>query len=89
MCRSILTASFCYEVASTGPAGVAYSNNTGLKLGAEENIVLKEGWQFTGDDSLIEEFELQVLTATGQDKRVGRQGELHELFSKHKLTIRW
>jgi len=139
---------FYYEVAGTGPAGVAYSNNTGLKLGAEENIVLKEGWQFTGDDSLLEEFELQVLTATGQPRSginiygqwktnecggrdgIGRtdsrgiaridldpsftalglmlggpsgagdpeskntwrdltDGELRELFSKHKLTIRW
>ena len=139
---------FYYEVAGTGPAGVAYSNNTGLKLGAEENIVLKEGWQFTGDDSLLEEFELRVLTATGQPRSniniygqwktnecggrdgIGRtdsqgtarinldpsftalglmiggptssgdpeskniwrdltDGELRELFSKHKLTIRW
>jgi hypothetical protein len=57
-----------YETVGAGPAGVAYSNNTGLKTGAEENLVLKEGWQFTGDDSPLQEYELQVLTATGQPR---------------------
>ena len=139
---------FYYENVGTGPAGVAYSNNTGLKLGTEQDIVLKEGWQLTGDDSLLEEFELRVLTATGQPRsgvniygqwrtntcggrdNIGQTDskgiaridldpsftalglmiggpysagdpqskdiwrdltydELHELFSKHKLTIRW
>jgi hypothetical protein len=139
---------FYYENVGTGPAGVAYSNNTGLKLSTEKEIVLKEGWQLIDDDSLLDEFELRVLTATGRPRsgvniygnwstntcgggdRIGQtdskgiaridldpsftrlglmiggpysagdpefkdksrdltNGELRELFSKHKLTIRW
>jgi hypothetical protein len=139
---------FYYETVGTGPAGVAYSNNTGLKLSAEENVILKEGWQLIGDDSLLEEFELRVLTAAGQPRsgvniygqwrtntcggrdNIGQTDskgiaridldpsftalglmtgdpysaggseskdiwrdltgdELRELFTKHKLTIRW
>jgi hypothetical protein len=59
---------FYYENAGAGPAGVAYSNNFGLKLGAEEQIVLKERWQLTDDDYLLEEFELRVLTDTGRPR---------------------
>ena len=139
---------FYYENVGTGPAGVAYSNNTGLKLSAEPNLILKEGWQFTGGDSLLEKFELRVLTAAGRPRsginiygqwrtntcggrdNIGQTDsngiaridldpsfsalglmlggpdatanhaskdiwrdltadELRELFSKHKLTVRW
>jgi hypothetical protein len=137
-----------YEKVGTSPSGVAYSNNIGLKLGPEEEIVLKEGWQLTDDDSLLEKFELRVQTAAGRPRsgvniygnwntntcggsdRIGQtdskgvaridldpsftrlglmiggpysagdprakdnlreltEDELRELFSKHKLTIRW
>lgn len=127
----------------TGPAGVAYSANSGMKIGPEETVVAKEEWELPGIT-----VELRVLTASGQprpDVDVGgnwstntcgggdriartdargivrldldatftalglmiggpysagdREGdkntreltdaELHELFSKRKLTIRW
>lgn len=55
-----------YEDAGTGPAGVAYSNNFGLKTGSQENFVLKESWQLTDDDYLLDDYEVQVLTAAGQ-----------------------
>jgi hypothetical protein len=57
-----------YEKAGVGPAGVAYSNNIGLKLVAEQDMIVKEGWQLTDDDSLLEEFKLQVLTAAGRPR---------------------
>jgi hypothetical protein len=137
-----------YENAGSGPAGVAYSHNSGLVLGPEQKLVLKERWELTDDDSLLDEFQLQVLTAAGRPRsgvniygnwntntcggsdRIGQtdskgvaridldpsftrlglmiggpysagdprakdnlreltEDELRELFSKHKLTIRW
>jgi hypothetical protein len=137
-----------YEEVGTGPAGIAYSSNIGLKTGPKENLVLKEKWEFTDDDYLSEDAELRVLTADGRPRkdvdvygmwrtntcgggdRIGRTNsegvaqiqvdpsfselgliiggpysagdpkaeansrdltndELRELFSKHKLTIRW
>ena len=137
-----------FEEVGTGPAGVAYSANTGLKTGPEENLVLKEKWQFTEGDRLFDDVELRILTAAGRPRkdvdvwgnwqsntcgggdRMGRtdsngvanirldpsfthlelmvggpysagdpesrdksrdltDDELSELFSKHKLTIRW
>ena len=137
-----------YENAGSGPAGVAYSHNSGLVLGPEERLVLRERWELTEDDYLLEEFALRVLTATGRPRsgvniygnwntntcgggdKIGQtdskglaridldpsftrlrlliggpysegdpeskdksrdltDGELRELFSKHKLTIRW
>jgi hypothetical protein len=57
-----------FEEAGTGPAGVAYSQNFGLKTGPEENLVLKEHWQFTDDDYLGEDYELQVLTSEGKPR---------------------
>jgi hypothetical protein len=48
---------------------VAYSYDTGLKLGPEETIVLKERWELTPEDSLLDDFELQVLTAKGAPLR--------------------
>jgi hypothetical protein len=137
-----------YEKVGSGPAGIAYSDNVGLKTGPEENLVLKERWNLTKDDDLSEDSELRVLTANGRPRenvdvygfwqgntcggadRIGRtdskgvaqivlnpsitnlqlmvggpysvgdpnakdnsrdltSDELRELFSKHKLTIRW
>lgn len=57
-----------YENAGTGPAGVAYSYNVGLKTGPEENLVLKEQWELNENDSLLEEGELRVLTAAGRPR---------------------
>ncbi len=137
-----------FEKAGTGPAGLAYSANTGLKTGSEANLILKEKWQFTPDDYLFDDVEVLVLTASGQPRKdvdvfgnwetntcgglgtIGRtdekgiarirvdpsftslelmvggpyslgdpeaegksrdftDAELRELFSKHKVTIRW
>jgi hypothetical protein len=139
--------SYFQEVGS-GPAGVAYSHNTGLKTGLEKNLVLKEKWELTENDYLFDDVEVLVLTAGGLPRkdvdvygnwltntcggadRIGQtdssgvahirvdpsfgglelmvggpysagdpdaQGksrdftdaELGELFSKHKVTIRW
>jgi len=57
-----------FEKAGTGPAGVAYSHNVGLKTGPEATVVLKEQWELNEDDYLLEEFELRVLTAKGQPR---------------------
>ena len=137
-----------FQNVGTGPAGVAYSYNSGLKTGPEENLVLKERWELNENDSLREEVELRVVTAAGRPRpginitgawttntcggadRIGQtdskgiarigvdpsitalglmiggpysegdtearnksrdltDAELRELFSKHKLTIRW
>jgi hypothetical protein len=137
-----------YEKVGSGPAGVAYSHNVGLKTGPEENLVLKERWDLTDDDDLSEDGELRVLTTNGRPRHnvniygawrtntcgggdmIGRtdfkgvaqivldpsitnltlmvggpysaddpnakdnsrdlsSDELRELFSQHKLTIRW
>ena len=58
-----------YEEAGAGPAGIAYSHNTGLKTGTEENLVLKEKWELTEDDYLFDDVEVRVLTATGQPRK--------------------
>ena len=137
-----------YANVGTGPAGIAYSYNSGLKTGPEENLVLKEQWELNENDYLLEEVDLRVLTVTGRPRpginiygqwttntcgggdRIGQtdskgiarvgldpsftalglmiggpysegdpeadnkwrdltDSELRELFSKHKLTIRW
>jgi hypothetical protein len=132
-----------YAYGGIGPAGPAYSSNTGMKIPADENVVVKVAWA-------VPEFsvQLQVLTTTGRPRpnvdvygnwgtntcggadRIARTDarglvrldldatftaltlivggpysagdpegdknthelsdvELRELFSKHKLTIRW
>ncbi len=48
----------------TGPAGVAYSANSGMKIGPEETVVAKEEWELPGIT-----VELRVLTASGQPRR--------------------
>lgn len=137
-----------YEPDGMGPAGVAYSDNLGLKTGPEENLILKKEWQVNDEDNLSEDAELRVLTPDGRARkdvdvyidrksntcsggvstaRTNSKGiaeivinpsivgltlmiggpyspedpklkeklrtltgdELHELFSKHKVTIRW
>jgi hypothetical protein len=57
---------YYYEEAAAGPAGVAYSGNVGLKIGAEENLVLKKKWVLTDGDSLSEGVEVRVVTTTGR-----------------------
>lgn len=52
----------------SGPAGIAYSRNSGLELGPEQNLVVKEAWQFTPDDSLTDQYELRVLTLDGRPR---------------------
>lgn len=132
-----------YSNVGTGPAGAAYSDNIGMKTGAEETVVYKEQWELQGFT-----VELQVLTRSGRPRQdvniwgnwntntcggadridqtdakgVARidldptftgltlmiggpysagdpegdkntreltDAELREVFSKHKLTIRW
>jgi hypothetical protein len=58
-----------YEPLGTGPAGLVFSRNTGLKTGVEENLLLKEKWQFTKGDYLLNDVELRVLTAAGQPRK--------------------
>ncbi len=60
---------FYYEEAGTGLAGKAYSDNIGLKTGAEKNVVLKEQWEFTDDDYLFDDVQVQVVTADGQPRK--------------------
>jgi len=48
----------------TGPAGVAYSANSGMKIGPEERVVVKEEWELAGIT-----VELRVLTPSGQPRR--------------------
>jgi hypothetical protein len=55
-----------FEDEGSGPAGKAYSYNTGMKLPSDERLTLKEAWELTGDDYLTDEFELHVLTTTGK-----------------------
>lgn len=137
-----------YEEVGTGPAGVAYSSNVGLKTGPEVDLVLKKRWNLTEDDDLTEGAELRVVAANGQPRkdvnvylnwatntcgggdRIGQtddkgmlqfqidptvtglelmiggpysadaperkdksyrlsEGELRQLFTRHRLTIRW
>jgi hypothetical protein len=52
-----------YAEAGTGPAGTAYSANSGMKLGPEEIIVRKEHWQLPGFTA-----ELQLLTRAGRPR---------------------
>jgi len=132
-----------YAYGGTGPAGPAYSSNIGMKISADETVVVKVAWE-------VPEFtvQLQVLTPSGRPRpdvdvygnwstntcgggdRIARtdakgivlldldatftalglmiggpysagdpegdkntrdlnDAELHELFAKRKLTIRW
>ena len=54
-----------FEDAGSGPAGKAYSYNTGLKLGPEATTVLKKRWELTQEDYLLDDFELRVLDGKG------------------------
>lgn len=136
-----------YHIVGTGPAGLAYSSNVGLRLGHEETIVSREQWELKSGDSIA--VDIQVLNHLGRPRknvsifgnwntngcgggdRIGRTdangiaarihldptytalslnigdlysadnpksaantrditgAELRELFSRHKLTIRW
>lgn len=58
-----------YQDVGPGPAGRAYSFNSGLKTGPELNLVLKEQWEFTEDDDLSEDVELRVLTPDGRPRK--------------------
>jgi hypothetical protein len=58
-----------YERVGTGPAGITYSSNSGLKTGPEESLVLKEQWNFTDADDLLEDVELRVLTRDGRPRK--------------------
>lgn len=58
-----------FEDEGAGPAGAALSYITGLKVGPEEMIVLKQRWELTPDDYLLDDFELRVLTAKGAPLR--------------------
>lgn len=132
-----------YPKVGTGPAGVAYSDNVGMKIGPEATVVCREQWELQGFTA-----ELQVLTRSGRPRpavniygnwgtntcgghdriaqtdarglaridldptfgaltlmiggpysagdpegdkntRALTDAELREVFSKHKLTIRW
>jgi hypothetical protein len=57
-----------YKEVGSGPAGVAYSHNVGLKTGPEEKLVLKQHWELTDDESLSENAELRVLTRDGRPR---------------------
>jgi hypothetical protein len=135
-----------YHNVGTGPAGVAYSSNIGMKLGPEAAVVVREQWELKSGDSIT--VEMQILTTSGRPRRnvdiygnwntnscggadrIGQtdatviaridlnptftalslmvggpysagdpkgdantrdltDAELRELFTKHKLTIRW
>jgi hypothetical protein len=52
-----------YENVGTGPAGVAYSRNLGMKVGSEATVVSRERWELKGFT-----VELQVLTRSGQPR---------------------
>ena len=58
-----------FEKTGTGPAGVAYSHNTGLKTGLTQNLVLKKKWELTDQDYLFDDVELRVLTAAGRPRK--------------------
>ena len=52
-----------YVSRGTGPAGPAYSSNTGMKLPADETVVIKVAWE-------VPQFsvQLQLLTQTGRPR---------------------
>jgi hypothetical protein len=52
-----------YANVGAGPAGAAYSANTGMKIGPEETVVRKEQWDVQGFTA-----ELQVLTRSGRPR---------------------
>ena len=54
-----------YEDTGAGPAGAAYSYNTGLKTGAEQEVILKKAWELNERDYLLDDFQLQVVTVGG------------------------
>jgi hypothetical protein len=47
----------------TGPAGIAYSANSGMKIGPEERVVAKEEWELPRIT-----VELRIVTASGQPR---------------------
>jgi hypothetical protein len=57
-----------YKRVGSGPVGIEYSDNVGLKTSPEESLVLKEKWVLTDDDDLSEDFELRVLTVDGRPR---------------------
>ena len=70
-----------YEEVGTGPAGVAYSDNFGLKTGLDPSV--------TGLELMIHGlYSVDAPEARGKSYALG-EGELHQLFTKHQLTIRW
>ncbi len=58
-----------FEKVGSGPAGVAYSYDFGLKLGPEDTLTLKKAWELTKDDYRLDDFELRVLTTKGAPRR--------------------
>ena len=54
-----------YKSVGTGPAGVAYSKNFGLKVGPEATVVSKEQWELPGYPVTV---ELHVLSPSGQPR---------------------
>ncbi|HEY7334056.1 MAG TPA: hypothetical protein VH639_04170 [Bryobacteraceae bacterium] len=58
-----------YAEAGAGPAGPAYSDNHGLKTGPEENLALKEGWQFSEKDARVFGATLRVVSTEGRPKK--------------------
>jgi hypothetical protein len=52
-----------YAIGGTGPAGPAYSSNIGMKIPADEGVVVKMAWE-------VPEFavQLRVLTPTGRPR---------------------
>jgi hypothetical protein len=56
-----------FQNVGTGPAGVAYSANVGIKLGPEETVVSKEQWDLPNDYPVG--VELRVVTGSGRPRR--------------------
>jgi hypothetical protein len=54
-----------YAIGGTGPAGPAYSSNIGMKIPADEAVVVKVAWE-------VPEFavQLRVLTPTGRPRQM-------------------
>lgn len=53
-----------YEEAGTGPFGVAYSFNPGLKTGPDESVVLKKLWEVPKETIV----RLRILTRSGRPR---------------------
>ena len=58
-----------FEENGEGPAGVAYSANTGLKAGAEANLVLRKKWNLTEEDELFDDVDVRVLNGNGRPRK--------------------